>query len=150
MLCKTKSKQKFEQETAQDAKIVTVCGATATKQLPLPTCTTSAPQTPNKTAAETLKKKAPKHSLKAPIQSQATVKIISLQPTQPDTERKNKNEKLRINKTQSETDFEDISLVTSMMIDKTQASISQRVDDSADTGEYVDDLPEEHEQSSSE
>ncbi|VDO48379.1 unnamed protein product [Brugia timori] len=37
-----------------------------------------------------------------------------------------------------------------MLIDKTQASISQRVDDSADTGEYVDDLPEDEEKSSSE
>ncbi|VBB25332.1 unnamed protein product [Acanthocheilonema viteae] len=124
----------------------------ATKQQPLRTCAAPAPpQTPNKTAIETFKEKTPEHSLKAPTQSDVTVKMISLQATQPDTaKRENKGEKLWINKTQSETDFEDISLVTSIMIDKTQASISQRVDDSADTGEYVDDLPEEHEQSSSE
>uniref|UniRef100_A0A0R3S2X6 EKC/KEOPS complex subunit GON7 n=1 Tax=Elaeophora elaphi TaxID=1147741 RepID=A0A0R3S2X6_9BILA len=124
----------------------------ATKQRSLPACVPSSlPQTLNKRATGTFKKEESKHSLKAPIRSEATIKMISLQPTQPDTiERKNRGEKLRINKTQTETEFENIALVTSMIIDKTQASISQRLDDSADTGEYVDDLPEEREQSSSE
>ncbi|VDK83488.1 unnamed protein product [Litomosoides sigmodontis] len=151
MLCQAKSKQN-EEAVPQNVKILTVHPPIATQQPPLPApCATSAPPRTSNITTEALKKEVQKHSPKVHIRSETTVKMISLQSTQPDAaERRNKGEKLKINKTQSETELEDVPLVTSVIIDKTQASISQRVDDSADTGEYVDDLPEEREQSSSE
>lgn len=57
----------------------------ATKQS-LPACAVSTlRQTSKKMATETLKKTVPKLSSTAPIRSEVTVKMISLQPTQPDT-----------------------------------------------------------------
>uniref|UniRef100_A0AAF5PYN5 Uncharacterized protein n=2 Tax=Wuchereria bancrofti TaxID=6293 RepID=A0AAF5PYN5_WUCBA len=153
MLCKTKNKQKMEQITLQNAKVVTVNKTIATKQSS-PECImpalSPALQTTDKVIKENVKKTLSKQLPTIPIQSE---KMISLQSTQIDTDPKQKksgDEKSKINKTQSETEFEDVSIATSMLIDKTQTSISQRVDDSADTGEYVDDLPEDHEESSSE
>uniref|UniRef100_A0A915PMJ0 Uncharacterized protein n=1 Tax=Setaria digitata TaxID=48799 RepID=A0A915PMJ0_9BILA len=73
---------------------------------------------------------------------------IAAQMIPQQAENKNKSAKFEINRTQSETEVENVSLVASIRIDKTQGSISQRVDDSADTGEYVDDLPEDRQRSS--
>ncbi|VDN88546.1 unnamed protein product [Brugia pahangi] len=86
-------------------------------------------QTTDKLIKENVKKALSKQSPTIPMQSEANVKKISLQSTQIDTdskEKKSRDEKFKINKTQSETEFEDVSLATSMLIDKTQASISQR------------------------
>ncbi|VIO94899.1 Uncharacterized protein BM_BM8683 [Brugia malayi] len=156
MLCKTKNKQKMEQMALQNAKVVNVNETIATKQSSpeciMPALSTTQ-QTTDKLIKENVKKALSKQSPTIPMQSEANVKKISLQSTQTDTDskqKKSRDEKFKINKTQSETEFEDVSLATSMLIDKTQASISQRVDDSADTGEYVDDLPEDEEKSSSE
>uniref|UniRef100_A0A1I8EJK2 Uncharacterized protein n=1 Tax=Wuchereria bancrofti TaxID=6293 RepID=A0A1I8EJK2_WUCBA len=84
-------------------------------------------QTTDKVIKENVKKTLSKQLPTIPIQSE---KMISLQSTQIDTDPKQKksgDEKSKINKTQSETEFEDVSIATSMLIDKTQTSISQRV-----------------------
>ncbi|KAM3718190.1 S-adenosylmethionine synthase [Dirofilaria immitis] len=142
LLCKTKNKQKMDETTLQNANVI-LNQAIISKQ-PLPS--NAVPTSTNTIDKITLKQPSTK-----PIESKTTAKMIPEKHVERSTvKQKSMNEKFGINRTQSETEFEEISLKTSLRINQTQGSISQRMDDSADTGEYVSDLPEDREHSSDE
>ncbi|VDN03920.1 unnamed protein product [Thelazia callipaeda] len=83
-------------------------------------------------------------------------RLMSKQATRQDkkvaikSERKKSAEK-DVSKTQIDSDSEEVTtLIVPIRLDHTQRSISQKVDDSADTGEFVDELSEDRERSDSE
>ncbi|MCP9263952.1 hypothetical protein DINM_007310 [Dirofilaria immitis] len=115
----------MDETTLQNANVI-LNQAIISKQ-PLPS--NAVPTSTNTIDKITLKQPSTK-----PIESKTTAKMIPEKHVERSTE----------------TEFEEISLKTSLRINQTQGSISQRMDDSADTGEYVSDLPEDREHSSDE